>query len=66
MSDLLDLVLQAHGGADRWQEVNQLRVELSVGGSSWPSDGVLADLVAVVDTHAQRVTWERFGKRSGD
>ncbi|MFJ7217399.1 hypothetical protein [Amycolatopsis sp. NPDC098790] len=62
MPDLLDHVLHAHGGADRWQEVHRLRAELSVGGSSWPSDGVLADTAAIVDTRAQRVTWERFGK----
>jgi hypothetical protein len=62
MSDLLGLVLRAHGGADRWQRVRRLRAEVSVGGSSWPSDGVLANTVATVDTRAQRVSWEPFGK----
>jgi hypothetical protein len=62
MSDLLEKVLGAHGGADRWQRVTRLRSELSVGGSSWPSDGVLADTVATVDTRDQRVSWEPFGK----
>ena len=62
MSDLLNLVLKAHGGADRWRQVTRLRAELSVGGSSWPRDGVLANTVATVDTHAQRVSWDPFGK----
>jgi len=62
MSELLDLVLQAHGGLDRWQRMTRLRAELSVGGSSWPSDGVLADTVTTVDLRDQRATFERFGK----
>ena len=62
MAELLDLVLRAHGGIDRWQEVNRLRAEVSVGGSSWPSDGVLANTVATVDTRAQRVDWAPFGQ----
>ncbi|MFI5613400.1 hypothetical protein [Amycolatopsis sp. NPDC051903] len=62
MSELLDLVLAAHGGADRWRQVRQLCADVSVGGSSWPSDGVLAATVATVDTREQRVSWEPFGE----
>src|ERR1700760_3226412 len=61
MTELLDRVLEAHGGAGRWHQLTQLRVEASVGGSSWPSDGVLAQTVATLDTTAQRVSYDPFG-----
>ncbi|MYU11154.1 hypothetical protein GTZ78_10735 [Streptomyces sp. SID8361] len=62
MPGLLDLVLRAHGGEVRWRQTATLRAEVSVCGSSWPSDGVLADTVATVDTRAQRTAWDPFGK----
>ncbi|GAA1193547.1 hypothetical protein [Pseudonocardia alaniniphila] len=61
MTDLLDLALAAHGGLDRWRRLTQLRVECSVGGTTWPSDGVLARSVATVDTRAQRTYFDPFG-----
>ena len=62
MKPLLDLALAAHGGLSRWQDLTQLRVECSVGGTTWPSDGVLAQTVATVDTRAQRTCYEPFGQ----
>ena len=32
MSDLLDLVLEAHGGLDRWREVESIDLRLTMGG----------------------------------
>lgn len=62
MTALLDLALAAHGGLNRWQDLTQLRVECSVGGTTWPSDGVLAHTVATVDTQIQRTCYEPFGE----
>jgi hypothetical protein len=62
MTALLDLAMAAHGGLNRWQDVTELRVECSVGGLTWPSDGVLAQTVATVDTRAQRTRFEPFGQ----
>src|ERR1700754_2629747 len=61
MTELLDLALTAHGGLDRWRKLTQLRVECSVGGTTWPSDGVLAQTVATLDTRCQDVTFDPFG-----
>ena len=62
MSELLDLALAAHGGLDRWHKLTQLRVDCSVGGTTWPSDGVLAQTVATLDTRSQDVTYNPFGQ----
>lgn len=62
MTDLLDLALVAHGGLDRWRELARLRVDCSVGGHSWPSDGVLAATTATVDTRDQRVIFDPIGE----
>jgi hypothetical protein len=61
MTELLDLALAAHGGLERWRGLSRLRVECRVGGTSWPSDGVLARTVATVHTRSQDVTYEPFG-----
>ena len=35
MNDLLDFVLDAHGGLKRWSGVNTLTVKLAIGGPFW-------------------------------
>ena len=35
MNDLLDFVLDAHGGLKRWSGVSTLTVKLAVGGPFW-------------------------------
>jgi nicotinamidase-related amidase len=62
MSELLKLAMDAHGGLRRWQQVSRLHVTCSVGGTTWPSDGVLDQTVAVVDTQSQYVSYEPFGR----
>ena len=37
MNDLLDFVLDAHGGLKRWSGVSTLTVKLAVGGPFWDS-----------------------------
>jgi hypothetical protein len=39
MSDLLELVLEAHGGLERWSSVNALTTQLAVGGPFWALRG---------------------------
>jgi hypothetical protein len=39
MSDLLDLVLEAHGGLERWSGVSALTAKLAVGGPFWEQLG---------------------------
>lgn len=56
MNNLLDLVLAAHGGWDRWQHLSKLTANASVGGVLWAvkgKDGILDNLVVEVDCHRQ-------------
>jgi hypothetical protein len=62
MTELLDLALAAHGGLDQWRKLTRLRVDCSVGGTTWPSGGVLAQTVATLDTRSQDVTYDPFGQ----
>ncbi len=39
MSDLLDFVLQAHGGLQRWRKVQSLDVRVSLAGSLYRLKG---------------------------
>lgn len=39
MSELLDLVLQAHGGLDRWNEFRKITATIVGGGGLWPLKG---------------------------
>ena len=43
MSELLDLVLQAHGGLDRWKEFHKITATIVGGGGLWPLKGVNLD-----------------------
>ena len=57
-ASLLDEVIDAHGGADRWQTVSDLSIDVSAGGlavaAKFQRRG-LRDLVARVSTDVQRV-----------
>lgn len=35
MSDLVDLLIGAHGGLGRWKQLNEVRSHLIVGGVTW-------------------------------
>ena len=43
MSELLDLVLQAHGGLDRWNEFQKITATIVGGGGLWPLKGIDRD-----------------------
>jgi len=43
MSELLDLVLHAHGGLDRWNEFQKITATIVGGGGLWPLKGIDRD-----------------------
>src|SRR5258706_2254545 len=43
MSELLDLVLHAHGGLDRWRKFNRVRATIVAGGGLLPMKGLDVD-----------------------
>ncbi|MFF7882715.1 hypothetical protein ACH40F_10110 [Streptomyces sp. NPDC020794] len=63
MSDLLNLVLEAHGGLPRWQEAQTIRAEGSLGGLLWPmrgQEGIFAKAHMTVDVQRQHLVYEGF------
>jgi hypothetical protein len=38
-SDLLQLVIEAHGGRDRWNSISRFRAEASITGAIWSMKG---------------------------
>jgi len=63
MNDLLDFVLDAHGGHERWSGVNALIAKLAVGGPFWEQLGfpnAFLDETLIIDTrrqHAVFIPW---------
>jgi len=43
MNDLLDQVLKAHGGLDRWRRFRQVRASIVTGGAFWRMKGLVPD-----------------------
>ena len=35
MTELLDVVVEAHGGLDRWNQLNSIKAKLTVAGAIW-------------------------------
>jgi hypothetical protein len=70
MSDLLNNVLEAHGGIERWHQVARLIARLSLGGPFWDWKGwpdVYRDQTVTLETRRERITFEpypRAGQRS--
>ncbi|WP_127509703.1 hypothetical protein [Actinoplanes solisilvae] len=63
MSDLLDMVLRAHGGAQRWQRATAIRANAQVGGLALPTRGqgdTFADAHLALDVQRQHVTFANF------
>jgi hypothetical protein len=63
MSDLLDGVLAAHGGLNRWERVSSLVVTGSLGGPFWAAKGwpdVYRDQRVTVDARAFDITFEPY------
>jgi hypothetical protein len=58
-SELLDLAVKAHGGLDRWNKVNAIKVAASITGAIWFVKGkgdVLKNVVLTAETRSERVT----------
>src|SRR5438270_11905382 len=59
MSDLLDLALKAHGGLDRWREVKNLDVRVSLTGALYHLKGYpegVPNVTVTIDTRRPAVT----------
>jgi hypothetical protein len=58
-SELLDLAVKAHGGLERWNKVNAIKVAASITGAIWFVKGkgdVLKNVVLTAQTRNERVT----------
>lgn len=59
MNDLLEMALAAHGGLDRWNQLDGVKLHASITGAIWYVKGkpdVLKDVVVQAETHTERVT----------
>jgi hypothetical protein len=64
MSDLLETVIEAHGGLERWNQLNNVSARLFQGGALWAlkgQAGVLDDVVVTASLHEERVSHRPFG-----
>jgi hypothetical protein len=67
MSELLDLVLRAHGGLDRWSKFNKIGATIVSGGGLLPMKGIElpqppAGTATVATTHEQSAVISPFGQ----
>lgn len=64
MTDLLDFVIEAHGGLERWNELDAVSARLVQGGALWGIKGhagVLDDVFVRASLHQERVSHHPFG-----
>ena len=64
MTDLLDFVVEAHGGLERWDELETVSAHLIQGGVTWEmvgQKGVLDDVFVTASLHEERVSHYPFG-----
>jgi hypothetical protein len=64
MGDLLETVIEAHGGLERWNQLDTVSARLIQGGVLWPfkgQPGVLDDVVVTASLHEERVSHRPFG-----
>jgi hypothetical protein len=64
MSDLLETALRAHGGLERWSQLDIVSARLIQGGVLWllkGQAGVLDDVVVTARLHEARVSHRPFG-----
>ena len=64
MTDLLETVLDAHGGLARWKELDSVSARLTQGGVLWGvkgQEGVLNDVFARASLHQERESHHPFG-----
>jgi hypothetical protein len=65
MSELLDLVLHAHGGLDRWRKFNKVRATIVAGDGLLPMKGLDVDpkpLEGTVTIHEESTLIRPFGQ----
>ena len=65
MGELKDLVIAAHGGLDRWNQLSEVRAHLLIGGVAWAlkkQDGVIQDTMVLVELRRQFASYYAFGK----
>lgn len=66
MSDLIDFVIDAHGGVDRWERARTVSAEVHVRGGFWAYKGqpdLLGRESVTADVHEQRITLLSGGRR---
>jgi hypothetical protein len=64
MSDLLETVINAHGGMERWNQLDRVSARLLQGGALWAlkgQAGVLDVVVVTASLHDERVSHRPFG-----
>jgi len=64
MNDLLKVAIEAHGGLERWNQLNTVSARLIQGGVLWPLKGqvgVLDDVVITASLHEEKVSHRPFG-----
>lgn len=64
MNDLLETAIEAHGGLERWNELERVSARLIQGGALWAlkgQPGVLDDVVVTASLHQERVSHRPFG-----
>jgi hypothetical protein len=64
MTDLLDKLLDAHGGLTRWNKLESVSAHLIQGGVTWEikgQKGVLDDVFVTAALHEERVSHHPFG-----
>jgi len=63
-TDLLQTVINAHGGMERWNQLDEVSARLKQGGVLWAfkgQGGVLDDVVVTASLHEERVSHRPFG-----
>jgi hypothetical protein len=63
MDDLLNLVLKAHGGLERWQQLQRITAYVRIDGTMWHAKGyggALLDQHVTLDPHRQCISYSPF------
>jgi hypothetical protein len=63
MSELRDLVISAHGGIERWNEVKAIEGDMSITGALWARKGwpdVLKNVHVIADAKSQWISYQPF------
>ena len=63
MSELRDLVIDAHGGIDRWNKVKAIEGDMSITGALWARKGwpeALKNVHVTADTKCQWISYRHF------